>query len=207
MQPPSPSSTLAVDRPMPARRTGRTSRAGRAAEEQVRGRRTVLVVVLALMFLVLARGLLVEPLRIPSESMSPTVQPGQHVLTDKLTRFFRSWQRGDVVVFDHPAGGELLLKRIVAIEGDRVALRDGRLFVNGTRVSEAYADPEDIDSEFFGPLRVPEGEVFVLGDNRAASVDSRSFGTVDVEELQGRVVGVFWPPTDLERVGDEWDPS
>jgi signal peptidase I len=202
MQAPSIIRTPAVERPLT--RTGQT---GRPVEGHPRGRRTSLVVVLALVLLVVARGFLAEPMRIPSESMSPTLEPGQHVLADKLTRFFRSWQRGDVVAFDNPAGGELLLKRIVAIEGDRVALRDGRLFVNGSRVPEVYADPEDIDSEFFGPLRVPEGEVFVLGDNRAASVDSRSFGPVDVKELQGRVVGVFWPPTDLQRVGDEWDPS
>ena len=179
----------------------------RAAAGGPRGRRTAVLALLTLVLLLAARSWVAEPLRIPSESMSPTLRPGQHVLAEKVSRHVRSWQRGDIVGFESPADGALLVKRIVGLAGDRVAIRDGRLLVNGTRVHEPYADPDDIDSEFYGPVRVPVGEVLVLGDNRAESVDSRDFGTVPATDLGSRVIAVFWPLPDLELINNERDPS
>ena len=75
------------------------------------------------------------------------------------------------------------------------AIEDGVLVVDGHPVEEPYADPESIDSVYFGPVRVPAGAVLVLGDNRANSLDSRAFGPIRADELQGRVVAVVWPPT------------
>lgn len=151
------------------------------------------------------RAFVVEPLQIPSASMSPTLRPGQHVLAEKVTRHSRPWQRGDVVVFDSPVDGELLVKRVVGVAGDTVAIRDGRLVVDGERIHEAYADPDRIDSVYFGPVDVPSGEVLVMGDNRGNSLDSRAFGPIPTSEIQGRVVAVVWPPADLRRIPTVWD--
>ena len=124
--------------------------------------------------LVLAvRAWVAEPLRIPSDSMAPTLRPGDHVLVDK-TAYRRGEPRpGELAVVRAPGSRELLLKRVVAVGGQTVGLED--------------------DSVFFGPVRVPRGSVFVLGDNRADSVDSRSFGALGDEALVGRVATRLWP--------------
>ena len=92
-----------------------------------------------------------------------------------------------------PGSGDLVLKRIVAVGGDVVGIEDGELVVNRRHPAEPYADPASIDSEYFGPVTVPAGAVFVLGDNRANSVDSRDFGVVPVTNLVGRVRARIWP--------------
>jgi signal peptidase I len=146
----------------------------------------------AVLALLVLQARVVEPLRIVTGSMAPTLVPGEHVLASKIGE--RKWRRGDVVVFQLDAGSELMIKRIVALGGDTVAIRDGRLYVDGRRVVEPYADPRRIDSVYFGPVHVPRGHVFVLGDNRAFSEDSRKFGPVPVTAVQSRVVAVVWPP-------------
>jgi signal peptidase I len=151
-----------------------------------------------LVALVLARAFVVEPMRIPSSSMAPSLRPGEHVVTEKVTRWWRPWQHGDVIALDSPADGELLVKRVVGLPGEQVGIRDGHLVVDGHRVPEAYTDPDAIDSVFYGPVRVPDGAVLVMGDDRANSVDSRDFGPVPEHAIVGRVVGVLWPPS---RVG------
>jgi signal peptidase I len=98
------------------------------------------------------------------------------------------------VVFHAPRTGDVTLKRAVGLPGDTVAIEDGMLVVNGRRQSEPYADPDAIDSVYFGPARVPADAVFVLGDNRADSVDSRAFGAVPHSDLMGRVRVRLWPP-------------
>jgi signal peptidase I len=132
-----------------------------------------------------------EPLVVHTSSMSPTLDPGERVLTWKVGADDATWHRGDVVSLRHD--GQVWLKRIVGLGGDTVGLRDGRLFVDGHVVHEPWADPDLIDSVYFGPVRVPAGSVFVMGDNRANSEDSRTFGAVPESALTGRVVAVVWP--------------
>jgi len=168
--------------------------AGRGAA-RTRGHRRVVVLAVAGLLLVAARAWAVEPLRIPSTSMAPTLRAGDHVLAEKVTRHVTAWRPGDVVVFTSRAGDELMLKRLVGMPGDRVAIRDGRLFVNGVRIKESYVDHAAMDSVYYGPVLVPDGAVLVLGDNRAESEDSRSFGPVPMDRIEGRVVAVMWPPT------------
>jgi signal peptidase I len=143
--------------------------------------------------LLLARSLVAEPFRIPSASMAPTLKPGDSVLVEKLDP--AAAHRGQLVAFHAPRSGDILIKRVVAIAGDRVGIEDGALVVNDRRQHEAYANPKAIDSVYFGPVTVQAGSVFVLGDNRGDSVDSRSFGAVPRRDLIGQVVARIWPPT------------
>ena len=141
------------------------------------------------------REFVAEPFRIPSASMAPTLRAGDHVVVDKLAFRIGDAHRGQIAVLHEPSSGDLVLKRIVAVAGDVVGIEDGVLVVNRGRPVEPYADPASIDSEYFGPVTVPAGAVFVLGDNRSNSVDSRDFGVVPVTNLVGRVRARIWPAT------------
>jgi signal peptidase I len=143
--------------------------------------------------LVLVRIFVAEPFRIPSESMAPTLRPGDQTLVAKLGG--KSPRRGELVAFHSPQNDEVMLKRVVAVAGDTVGLEDGVLVVNGRKVREAYADPKAIDSVYVGPVRVRAGTIFVLGDNRANSEDSRDFGAVRTDSIIGRAVARVWPPS------------
>jgi signal peptidase I len=134
-----------------------------------------------------------EPVKIPSGSMAPTLRPGDHVVVDKLAYRTGEAHRGQLAVLHEPGSGELVLKRIVAVAGDTVGIEDGELVVNGRHPVEPYADPKSIDSEYFGPVTVRRGTVFVLGDNRANSLDSRDFGLVPTADLVGRATARIWP--------------
>jgi signal peptidase I len=152
---------------------------------------------LAVLLLVLLAGILrayvAEPFAIPSESMAPTLRPGDHVLVEKLSYRFGPPRRGELVVFRAPDGGSLAVKRIVALAGDRVGIEDGVLAVNGRLQREPYIDQASVDSVYFGPVVVPRGDVFVMGDNRADSHDSRAYGAVPWRSLIGRVLVRLWP--------------
>jgi signal peptidase I len=175
--------------------------AGHPSGEADRARRhrrrdAVLVALLAVVLLgwLVVRPLVAEPFGIPSASMAPTLHAGDHVIVDKLAYRDALPARGDLVVFDAPGTGDVTLKRVVAVPGDRVGIEDGVLVVNGRHLRESYADPEAIDAEYFGPVTVRPDTVFVLGDNRADSVDSREFGAVSADRLIGRVAARIWPP-------------
>jgi signal peptidase I len=102
-------------------------------------------------------------------------------------------RRDEPVVFHAPDSGDVLLNRVVGVAGDRVELRDGVLYVNGRRRAEPYVAYERVDSVYFGPVQVPAGSVFVMGDARASPVDSRDFGPVPEDALVGRAVVRTWP--------------
>ena len=135
----------------------------------------------------------VEPVAVPTGSMSPTLRAGDHVLVNKLAYRFGEPRRRDLVVL-RSASGELLLKRVVGVGGDSVGVEDGVLHVNGRAVREPFVDRRLVDSVYFGPVRVPGGAVFVMGDRRSNSVDSRTFGPVPRDRVVGRVDLRIWPP-------------
>ncbi len=150
-----------------------------------------LAVSLAALVATSVAGLLpVQIMRVGSESMAPTIATGDLVLLDRGSD---GLARMDVVVVERPDTGVLLVKRAVALGGDRVAIEDGVLVVNGAAVCEPAIDAGRLDGVWFGPEAVPPGEVFLLGDDRPSSVDSRAFGTVSAGDLRGRVTGRLWP--------------
>jgi signal peptidase I len=172
--------------------------AARAAEEPeatTRRRRPsgIAVGVCLIAALVLIRIFVAEPFRIPSQSMEPTLRPGDQALVFK--RSGHAPKRGQLVAFHAPRGGDILLKRVVAVGGDTVGLEDGVLVVNGRHVREPFVNHKAIDSVYFGPVRVKPGTFFAMGDNRANSEDSRDFGAVRTSSIIGRAVARVWPPS------------
>ncbi len=123
--------------------------------------------------------------------MSPTLEQGQLVV---MNRIDHDVDRRDVVVAESPLDGSLLVKRAVALGGDTVGIEDGVLVVNGDPVCEPGVDPALIDGMFFGPVTVPDDSVFLLGDHRDGSIDSREFGAVPLSSLVGEVEGRLLPP-------------
>jgi signal peptidase I len=150
-------------------------------------------VALLVVLVIPGRAYVAEPFAIASESMEPTLRPGDHVLVEKLSYRFGSPRRGDLVVFRTPDRSSLAVKRIVGLAGDRVAIEDGVLAINGHLQREPYVDQSRVDSVYFGPVVVPPGDVFVMGDNRADSHDSRDYGAVPQRSLIGRVLTRLWP--------------
>ena len=166
--------------------------AGQSSASERRRNAPLVLGVVAVLALLALRAFVAEPFRIPSESMAPALQPGDQALVTKIG----APGRGDLVAFHAPRTGEILLKRVVAVGGDTVGLEDGVLVVNGRRPAEPYvADPDAIDSVYFGPVRVANGSLFVLGDNRGNSEDSRDFGTVPADRVIGRATARVWPPS------------
>ncbi len=169
---------------------GKKSGARRLAEYGI-----ILVVAFVVVFGVL-RPFVVKSFWIPSESMVPTLEVGDRIFVNRFIYRFFEPERGDIVVFDSLETDDELIKRIVAVPGDRVRVRNGKLRVNGDFPDEPYAVPMVFpDGSFFGPTKVPEGEVFVMGDNRPNSRDSRFFGPVPIDNLEGEAFFRFWPPS------------
>ena len=148
----------------------------------------------AIVLLLLVRGFVAEPVRVHGDSMEPTLPAGALLLVDKVTFHTRDPHRGDVVVTSDPRNGGSIVKRVVAIAGDSVGIDDGALMVNGVRVIESYVDNTGMEGFYFGPDLVPSGHVFLLGDKRLDSVDSRAFGPVAVDDLDGKLLTTLWPP-------------
>jgi signal peptidase I len=182
------------------------------------------LIVIALVIAIVIKTFLVQAFYIPSESMEPTLQPGDRVLVCRICTHVSDIHRGDVIVFSDPnpspGGGRGLvgglvhwlgegigvaqpenpdfIKRVIGLPGDTVELNQGQLFVNGERVDEPYLDPQ-IDTRPYGPITVKDGMLFVLGDNRAHSGDSRfeppeGVGQVPIDKVIGKAFVIVWPP-------------
>jgi signal peptidase I len=174
-------------------------RAGHRRGPATRRRRVlaVLLAVAVLVSVVTVRQLLVEPVRIASGSMAPTLRAGDVVLVDRRAGDPADLGRGDLVTFRSPETGEEMLKRVVALPGDTVATIDAVLHVNGEPVDEPYVDFSEWDGMFTARVTVPADSVYVLGDDRLVSVDSRDFGPVPARAVDGRVLLRLWPPARL----------
>lgn len=171
------------------------------------------------------RSFVVQVFYIPSSSMEPTLRVNDRIAVEKVTYRFRSIARGEVVVFEseEPAAtdagplvirlvrgaGQILgvvptsardyVKRVVAIGGDELQIVGGTVLINGEPIDEPYVVNRDTDT--FGPITVPDGSLFFLGDNRPNSADSRrSLGSVGEDRVVGRAVAVIWPTRRINSV-------
>lgn len=168
-----------------------TDRAPRRNARKAPGPRppAIVLVVLLLVALLAVRLWIVEPLTVASDSMEPAVAQDSTVLM--LKPFSRAQVTpGTLIVFASPEGSTPTLKRVVALGGQTVAIEDSILLVDGKQMPEPGIDHTRIDGTYFGPVQVPENHVFVLGDNRAGSIDSRDYGSIPLKALLGVVL---WP--------------
>lgn len=134
-----------------------------------------------------------QAFQVEQYSMEPTLLPHDRVLVNKFIYRFRAPYRGDVIVLRYPRDpGRNYIKRIVAVPGDLVEIKNGHLLINGRQVEEFYLN--GAPSGDYGPETVPADSFFVLGDNRNNSEDSRAFGFLKREQVIGRAVLIYWPP-------------
>lgn len=178
-----------------------------AGQHASQGRRNPLWTFLSLIcmlafVLVLAwalRTFVFQAYEIPSGSMEETIMTGDMVFSEKVTYYFREPEYGDVVTFHDPEiPGRILIKRCIATEGQTVEINDedGLVYVDGVALDEPYTDGKPsytIPGGVSFPYTVPEGEIWVMGDNRTNSQDSRKFGAVPVSSVTGLAVLVYWP--------------
>ncbi len=170
-------------------------------------------IIIALLAALFIRTFIVQAFKIPSGSMIPTLQIGDHILVNKLVYGIRVpfWgnymvrygkpHKGDVVVFVYPKDrSKDFIKRVIGVEGDQVEIRRKKVYINGKPVEDLYAHFEDGEillgpfhsRDNYGPKTVPENNIFVLGDNRDRSHDSRFWGFVNFKDVKGKAFIIYW---------------
>ena len=177
-----------------------------------------MLLVIALGGTLVLKNTVAQAFSIPSESMTPQLLVGDRVAVSRLAYELHDPRRGDIIVFREPGAkpedqpwlqGALddilqtvglrqpheteLIKRVVGLPGERIEARGGDVYIDGRRLVEPYL-PKRVITDDFGPRRVPPDHVFVLGDNRGNSADSRVIGPVPEENIIGRAVARVWPP-------------
>ena len=186
--------------------------AGNKTQQKSVAREYTEALIVALLLALFIRSFIVQAFKIPSGSMLPTLQIGDHILVNKFLYGLRlpypiettvwEWgqpQRGDVIVFVYPKDrSKDFIKRVVAIAGDTVEIRHKAVYVNGTKVDDPHATFADGDLEIpgprdnLGPFTVPEHKLFVMGDNRDQSHDGRFWGYVDLDDVKGKAFLIYW---------------
>jgi signal peptidase I len=137
---------------------------------------------------------LYQPVKVEGTSMAPLLSDQERIFINKFVYRFEPIERGDVVVFWYPLDrSKSFIKRVIALPGENVEIRRGVVYVNGKMVQESYVPPQYADVSDYGPLRVPNGSYFVMGDHRISSNDSRVFGPVPSQFIYGRAVFAYWP--------------
>lgn len=138
-----------------------------------------------------------QAFQVEQYSMEPTLLPHDRVLVDKFFYRLRQPHRGDVIVLRYPLNPQRnYIKRIVGLPGDALQIKDGKLYVNARRMSEPYINGTPQGN--YGPFTVPTDSVFVMGDNRNNSEDSRAFGPLKKEFIVGQALLIYWPPMRLK---------
>ena len=154
----------------------------------------------------LLRTFVVAPYKIPSASMENTIMVSDKLFAEKVSYYFRGPNPGEIVTFKDPeVEGRTLIKRCIAVAGQTVDLQDGAVYVDGQRLDEPYTNGQASEPlktapgvEINYPYTIPEGTIWVMGDNRANSSDSRYFGPIPIENVTGHAIVIYWP---VNRVG------
>jgi len=186
----------------------------RAGWRQIR--EWIFVIVVAVVIATLLRTFVVQQFYIAGPSMETTLYGNDRVLVNKLAYRFGQPQRGDVIVFDRvTTNGDTvqhddLIKRVIGLPGERLEVRDCVVFVDDVALEEPWLPPEMTDPSYdpstrcgtsnVEPVTLGEDEVFLIGDNRPMSFDSRMFGPIDVDLIVGQALVVIWPPRDMQRL-------
>lgn len=162
------------------------------------------VIVGALVVALVVKTFLVQAFYIPSGSMIPTLEIGDRVLVNKLSYEWSDIDRGDVIVFDRPGGAgsdgiSELIKRVIALPGETVEGRDGEVYVNGEALPETYLPEGTVNRDFPAEV-IPDDSVWVMGDNRTNSDDSRNFKSIPIDSVVGQAEVIIWPPGEIARL-------
>lgn len=137
---------------------------------------------------------LYQPVKVEGTSMAPLLSDQERIFINKFVYRFEPIVRGDVVVFWYPLDrSKSFIKRVVGLPGETVEIRRGTVYINGEAITEPYVPPQYADVSDFGPMKVPRGNYFVMGDHRISSNDSRVFGPVPSQYIYGRAVFAYWP--------------
>ncbi|HEX2274818.1 MAG TPA: signal peptidase I [Acidimicrobiales bacterium] len=162
----------------------------------------VVILAGALLLAFVVKTFLLQAFFIPSGSMEPTLKIHDRVLVNKLSYDLHDVNRGDIVVFRNPNGQEGsdvkdLIKRVIALPGERIEAGNGKILIDGRSLEEPYLRQSALGGLVLEPQTVPDGHVFVMGDNRGGSKDSRAFGPIDEDLIVGRAFVRVWPLTAL----------
>lgn len=199
---------------MTAKREEKKSLQGRLLQGTF-SRENIEAIIIAVVLALFIRAFVVQAFKIPSGSMEPTLLIGDHLLvnkfiygitipfSDKKLFQFVTPKRGDVVVFIYPEDpSKDFIKRVIAVEGEQISIRDKKIYINGKRIEDPYGvyrDPNvvsgwgnEMSRDNFGPVTVPPHSLFVMGDNRDKSFDSRFWGYVDINKVKGKAFIIYW---------------
>jgi signal peptidase I len=166
---------------------------------------------IAAVLAVLIRTFLLGPYKIPTGSMRPVLMEGDRIFVDKVSYRFQEPKRGEIIVFKYPLDPKKdFVKRLVGFGGEKLEIREGGLYLNGKKLDEPaslagkfYYNRDDWDFGKHGQeVLIPEGHLFVLGDNSAQSSDSRNWGFVPRKDVIGRAVLIWWPPQRFRLIKD-----
>lgn len=150
-----------------------------------------LIIAVVLAFII--RGFMFQPFYIPSGSMEPTLQIQDHIIVNKFGHKFWELKPGDIVVFKYPLNPQKdYVKRLIALPGDKVEVRNSHVYVNDRPLAEEYLPP-GLRYADFGPVVVPENSYWMMGDNRGNSEDSRVWGPLPRQNVIGKAMLVYWP--------------
>lgn len=154
---------------------------------------------IAIVLATVIRTFVVEPFRIPSGSMIPTIEIGDQVIVNKFIYRFGPPRYGDVVILDDPTGETpMLIKRVIAVGGQTVDVRDGKVWVDGTALVEPYTHGQpSLPGTVSLPVTLPANTVWVMGDNRTHSKDCRWLGPRPLSSVHGKAFVTYWPPSRL----------
>ncbi len=166
----------------------------------------VLTVVLVVAVALFLRTFVFQSYRIPSGSMEDTIMTGDQVFAEKISYYLGEPEPGDIVTFDDPeVPSRTLIKRVIATAGQTIDLEDGSVYVDGQVLDEPYTDGKPTyplesvtGAQIVYPYTVPAGEIWVMGDNRTNSSDSRYFGSIPVSSVSAKAVFRYWP---LDSIG------
>jgi signal peptidase I len=170
-------------------------------------------VIIAVLLALAIRTFVVQAFKIPSGSMLQTLQVGDHILVNKFLYWFTDPQHGDIIVFKYPQDEERdFIKRVIALPGEKVEMRAKQVYINDKPLTEPYAihlDPASFDNpgsprDNFGPVVVAPGQLFMMGDNRDYSMDSRFWGFLDIKKIKGKAFIIYWS-WDRERFRPRWE--
>ncbi len=152
-------------------------------------------VVIALAVALLIRAFVVQVYLVEGESMEPTLHTAERLMVNKFIYRLRPPAPGEVVVLQDPAQPRReLIKRVIAVAGETIEVKKGVVYINGKPIKEPFKNNTFTTNENFPPFTVPEGKIFVMGDNRGRSLDSRMIGAIPLKKVEGEAFFLFWPP-------------